>query len=92
MDQYLPFSTNDPQPARIAPEQFVMDLLANGEIEMLARIALTCISVALASGTLELETLVAHALNCTINRDVLMDHFLEVLDDTRAGSLRFPAA
>ena len=65
-------------------EQFVFDILNMSGPDVLADVALKCIALAIAAGTLNMETLMKFALTCVQNDETLRNHFLR---ETRSGSL-----
>ena len=71
-------------------EEFVLDILKEGGPTMLADVAIKCVALAIASGTLEINTLVKFALAVQQHDELIVSHFLEV--GTRCGSFRLPDA
>lgn len=71
-------------------EEFVLDILKEGGPDMLADIAIKCTALAIATGGLDINTLLKFALAVQRNDELITSHFLDA--GTRSGSFRLPRA
>lgn len=75
---------------RYSTEEFVLDLLKTDGPDVLADIALKCLALSLATGRLEINSLIQFALNVQQHAERVAGHFRDA--GARAGNFRLPRA
>lgn len=87
MGQTTPF-TLDALP--YSTEEFVLDLLKTDGPDVLVDIALKCLALAVATGRLEINSLIQFTLGVQQHADMISDHFRDA--GARSGSFGLPRA